>query len=151
MFKARTQIDVHNGRASIETISRISDNLIGIGPVGIGLDGILAWIPGVGEIYSLGAGAALVVQGYRARVPASVLTQAALLVSVRTLSNVFPILGGVFVDLFRGHRMAAKMLVRAIDDTLYIEGAQSVDHPQYAETLARIRSGQERRRIVFLG
>jgi hypothetical protein len=151
MFKARTQLDVHNGRASIETISRISDNLIGIGPVGIGLDGILAWIPGVGEIYSLGAGAALVVQGYRARVPASVLAQAALLVSVRTLSNVFPILGGVVVDLFRGHRMAARMLVRAIDDTLYIEGAQTPDHPQYAETLARIRSGQERRRIVFLG
>jgi hypothetical protein len=60
MFKARTQIDVHNNRASIEAISRISDNLIGIGPVGIGLDGILAWIPGVGELYSIGAGAALI-------------------------------------------------------------------------------------------
>jgi hypothetical protein len=151
MFKARTQIDVHNGRTSIERISKLSDNLIGIGPIGIGLDGILAWIPGVGELYSLGAGAALVAQGYRARVPASVLTQAALLVSARTLSNVFPVLGGVFVDLFRGHRMAARMLVRAIDETLYIEGGHSLDHPQYAETLARIRSGQERRRVVFLG
>jgi hypothetical protein len=151
MFKARTQIDVHNGRAAIERISKLSDNLIGVGPFGIGLDGILAWIPGVGEIYSMGAGAALVAQGYRARVPASVLAQAAVLVSVRTLSNIFPILGGVFVDVFRGHRMAANMLVKAIDNTLYIEGEHSLDHPQYADTLARIHSGQERRRIVFLG
>jgi hypothetical protein len=151
MFKAKTQIEVHNGRAAIETIGRISDNLIGIGPFGIGLDGILAWVPGVGEIYSIGAGAALVVQGYRARVPASVLIQATMLVSIRTLSNIFPILGGVLVDFFRGHRMAAKMLVRAIDDTLYIEGAQHRDHPEYARVLANIRSGQERRRVVFLG
>jgi hypothetical protein len=151
MFKARTQIDVHNNRASIEAISRISDNLIGIGPVGIGLDGILAWIPGVGELYSIGAGAALIAEGYRARVPTAVLTQAALLVSVRTLANIFPFVGGVIVDFFRGHRMAARMLVRAIDDTLYIEGEHSLDHPQYAATLARIRSGEERRRVVFLG
>jgi hypothetical protein len=151
MFKARTQIDVHNNRASIEAISRISDNLIGIGPVGIGLDGLLAWIPGVGELYSLGAGAALIAEGYRARVPAAVLTQVAMLVSIRTVANVLPVVGGVFVDFFRGHRMAARMLVKAIDDTLYIEGEHSLDHPQYADTLARIRSGQERRRIVFLG
>ena len=151
MFKARTEIDVHNGRAAIERISRISDNLIGIGPFGIGLDGILAWAPGVGEVYSLGAGAALIAQGYRARVPFSVLAQAGALVSIRTLANIFPILGGIIVDLFRGHRMAAKMLVRAIDDTLYIEGARSIDHPRYAEAIARIRSGEERRRIVFLG
>jgi hypothetical protein len=151
MFKAKTQIEVHNGRAAIEMIGRISDNLIGIGPFGIGLDGILAWVPGVGELYSIGAGAALVVQGYRARVPASVLIQATMLVSIRTLSNIFPFLGGVLVDFFRGHRMAAKMLVRAIDDTVYIEGAQDRDHPEYARVIARIRSGQERRRVVFLG
>lgn len=151
MFKARTQIDVHNGRTAIERISRISDNLIGIGPIGIGLDGILAWVPGVGELYSIGAGAALVIEGYRARVPPTVLAQAAVLVSIRTLSNIFPLLGGVIVDLFRGHRMAAQMLVRSIDDTLYIEGGHSLDHPQYADTVARIRSGEERRRVVFLG
>ncbi len=151
MFKARTQIDVHNGRASIERIAHISDNLIGFGPFGIGLDGMLAWVPGVGEIYSLGAGAALVIQGYRARVPASVLIQAGLLVSVRTLSNVFPVLGGAFVDLFRGHRMAAKMLVRAIDDTLYVEAPRDPEHPAYQVTVARLRAGGERRRVVFLG
>ncbi|HLK23562.1 MAG TPA: DUF4112 domain-containing protein, partial [Caulobacteraceae bacterium] len=61
------------------------------------------------------------------------------------------LLGGLFVDVFRGHRMAAKLLVRAIDDTVYIEGAPGRDHPDYAEVLSRIRSGQERRRVVFLG
>jgi hypothetical protein len=151
MFTAKTQIEVHNGRAAIERIGRISDNLIGIGPFGIGLDGILAWVPGVGELYSIGAGAALVLAGYRARAPASVLVQATILVSIRTLSNIFPILGGVIVDFFRGHRMAARLLTQAIDETLYIEGAPGRDHPEYAGTLARIRSGEERRRVVFLG
>ncbi len=80
-----------------------------------------------------------------------VLAQAAALVSVRTLSNIFPVLGGVFVDVFRGHRTAANILVKAIDDTLYIEGEHSLDHPQYAETASRIRSGKELRRVVFLG
>jgi hypothetical protein len=151
MFKARTQIDVHNNRASIERISRLSDNLVGIGPFGIGLDGLLAWVPVAGELYSLGAGAALITEGYRARVAPAVLTQAAVLVSIRTLANIFPVVGGVVVDLFRGHRMAARILVKAIDETLYIEGEHSLDHPQYAETLARIRTGEERRRVVFLG
>src|ERR1700693_5325771 len=151
MFKAKTQIEVHNGRAAIETIGRVSDNLIGIGPFGIGLDGILAWVPGLGEVYSIGAGAALVLEGYRARVPANVLVQAGMLVSVRTLANIFPVLGGVIVDFFRGHRMAARLLVQAIDDTLYIEGVPDRAHPEYATVLARIRSGEERRRVVFLG
>jgi hypothetical protein len=79
-----------------------------------------------------------------------VLVQAGVLVSIRTLANVFPILGGVIVDFFRGHHMAAKLLVRAIDDTLYIEGENDPAHPRYAETVARIRAG-ERRRVVFLG
>jgi hypothetical protein len=151
MFKAKTEIDVHNGRAAIERIGKMSDNLVHVGPFGIGLDGILAWVPGVGEVYSLGAGAALMIEGYRARVSPSVLAQVAVVVSLRTLSNVFPLLGGVIVDLFRGHRWAAKTLLRAIDDTLYIEGEHSPDHPRYAETLGRIRTGEERRRVVFLG
>jgi hypothetical protein len=151
MFKAKTQIEVHNGKKAIERISRVSDNLIGIGPFGIGLDGILAWVPGLGELYSIGAGAALVLEGYRARVPASVLVQAGMLVSIRTLANIFPVLGGVIVDFFRGHRMAARLLVQAIDDTLYIEGVPDRHHPEYAGVLARIRSGEERRRVVFLG
>jgi hypothetical protein len=151
MFYARTQIDVHNGRASIERIGKISDSLIGFGPVAIGLDGLLAWIPGVGELYSLGAGAAMVVEGARARAPVAVLAQVSAIVLLRTFSNLLPVAGSVVVDLFRGHRWAAKLLTKAIDETLYIEGAHSLDHPEYATTLGRIRSGDETRRVVFLG
>jgi hypothetical protein len=151
MLQAKREIEVHNARRTIELIGRLSDNLIGIGPFGIGIDGVLAWVPGLGEVYSAVAGAALVFEGYRARVPASVLVQAGLLVSVRTLANIFPILGSVVVDFFRGHRMAAKILIRAIDETLYIEGEPGFEHPDYVLALRRIRSGEERRRVVFLG
>ena len=151
MLQARTELEVHNGRQAIERIAYLSDSLIGWGPFGIGLDGLLAWAPGLGELYSIGAGAALVLQGYRARAPAGVLLTAAALVSLRTLSNIIPLLGGVIVDVFRGHRLAAKLLVRAIDDTVYIEGAPGSEHPEYARLLSRIRAGEERRRVVFLG
>ncbi|HLI65094.1 MAG TPA: DUF4112 domain-containing protein [Caulobacteraceae bacterium] len=151
MLRAKSEIDVHNARRTIELIGRLSDNLIGWGPFGIGLDGILAWVPGLGEVYSVVAGAALIFEGWRARVPASVLVQAALLVSVRTLADLFPVLGSIVVDFFRGHRIAAKMIKHAIDETLYIQGEESADHPEYRATLARVREGMEWRRVVFLG
>jgi len=83
-FTARTPIDIQNHRATIDRIGRLSDSLIGFGRFGIGLDGILAWVPGLGELYSVVAGGILVLEGFRARVPAPVLIQAAAIVLVRT-------------------------------------------------------------------
>ncbi|HKT54539.1 MAG TPA: DUF4112 domain-containing protein, partial [Caulobacteraceae bacterium] len=89
--------------------------------------------------------------GARARAPAAVLAQVSAIVLLRTFSNLLPLGGSVIVDLFRGHRWAAKMLTKAIDETLYIEGVGDPGHPDYGATLARIRSGAEQRRVVFLG
>ena len=153
MFFARSHIDLHNIRMAVERIGKLSDNIIGIGPVGIGLDGILTWIPGVGELYSLGAGGMLMLEGVRARVAPSVMMQVFTIVAVRTVVGEVPIAGKLAVDLFRGHKWAADMIAKAMDDTLYIEGSRRdlKDHPDYHETMARVRAGKERRRIVFLG
>lgn len=35
----------HRAWRSAESIKRLSDRLIGIGPIGLGLDGVLAWCP----------------------------------------------------------------------------------------------------------
>lgn len=151
MFRARNAIEVHNTRAAIERIGKMADNLIGVGPVGIGLDGLLTWIPVVGGLYSLGAGAALVAAGVRARAPLSILVQIAAIVLVRSGVGELPVAGQIAVDLFRGHKWAADLLVRAIDQTLYVDGPNDPADPAYAAAEAAVRSGREKRRVVFLG
>ena len=157
IFTARTPIDIHNRRLTIERIGRLSDNIIGFGPIGIGLDGILAWVPGLGQLYSLAAGGLLLWEGYRARVPPIVLVQVALIVLLRTgidNGNFIPGVGiasSLVVDLFRGHKWAASLLTKAIDETLYLEGPWNPTSPAYLDALARIRRGVEKRRVVFLG
>ena len=156
-FTALTPADIEQRRAMIERIGRLSDSLIRIGPWGIGLDGILAWIPGLGELYSVGAGGLLLLEAYRARVHPLVMAQAAAIIAVRTFvdfGNVIPIVGigsSLIVDLFRGHRWAARMLARSIDETIYLQGPPDPVSPAYLDALARIRRGEGKRRVVFLG
>ena len=151
MFFARTHLEVNNARSAIERISRLSDNIIGFGPFGIGLDGILAWIPVVGDAYSIGAGMVLLALGWRVKAPMSTLITATTLVAARSGIDLVPVAGPLVVDFFRGHKMAADMLLKAIDNTVYVEGRKHPSNPNYGDIKAQIRSGAERRRVVFLG
>jgi hypothetical protein len=148
---ARNQAEVRKARASIERIGKLADNLIGVGPVRIGLDGMLTWIPIVGAAYSLGAGAALIAAGVRARAPIGALAKVAAIVLARSGIGEAPIAGQIAVDLFRGHKWAADILTRAIDQTLYVEGAKDPTGPQYAAATATARMDHAKRRVVFLG
>ncbi len=160
---ARTHFDISRIRSAIERIGSLSDNVIGLGPLKIGLDGILAWIPGVGTIYSLGAAALLILQGLRARAPASAMLQILVLLGLRTLVTsggeaaavltMLPITipAELAVDLFRAHKWSADILLKAIDNTVYVEGRKHPSNPNYAEIKEQVRSGAERRRVVFLG
>jgi hypothetical protein len=105
-------------RDSISWAGRLSDNIVHLGPFSLGIDGILSWIPGVGEVYSTVAGAFIVVQGARAGVPMPILAFAAALMACRTLISGVPIAGAAFADVFTAHRWAARMIVRAIDQQL---------------------------------
>jgi hypothetical protein len=151
MILARNAIEVHNARDAIARIGQITDNLIGIGPFGVGLDGLLTWIPIVGGAYSLAAGAALIAAGVRARVPALTLAQVAAIVLARSGVGEVPLAGQIAVDLLRGHKWAADLMVKAIDQTLYVDGPNDPANPACAEARAAIRSGREKRRVVFLG
>lgn len=142
---------MHAARHSIERIGKLADGLVSFGPFGIGLDGLLTWIPFVGAAYSVGAGVALLALGARARVPLTVLAQVGAIVLARSGVGEVPLAGQIVVDLFRGHKWAADLLTRSIDQTLYIEGPKERDRPEYAEAVRAIREGREKRRIVFLG
>ena len=155
MFFARSHVDLHNIRQSVERIGNVSDNVIHFGPIKLGLEAVLEFVPFVGEGYSLIAGFMLALQGTRAHVPASVIIKVILLVLARTGMGSFDfipglnIVGDLAAGAFRAHKISADMIAKAMDDTLYIEGRRG--DADNADALAGLRSGQEKRRVVFLG
>jgi len=159
MLRARTQAEVDGARRSIARIGKLSDNIVSVGPFGIGLDGMLAWVPGLGDAYSLGAGGLLLLLGLRARAPFVSLMQVAALVGLRSVVGgaAIPFLGPIYaaagaaVDLFRGHKMSADLLIKAIDRTFYV--GVSAEAAKADAALAEEIQGarQAGRRIVYLG
>ena len=105
-------------RDSVAFVGRMSDGILRFGPFSIGVDGVLSWIPGVGDAYSVLAGAFMIVQGARAGVAIPTLTAAVALLGVRTIAGSIPVAGSAFADLFTAHRWAAAMIVHAIDRRL---------------------------------
>lgn len=107
-------------RDSVAAVGRLSDSLFRFGPLRLGVDGILSWIPGVGEVYSTVAAGFIIVQGVRARVPLGVLLTCAALMGSRTLVSAIPLAGPAAADLFTAHRWSAKLVIKAIDAMLPI-------------------------------
>ncbi|HEY5409174.1 MAG TPA: DUF4112 domain-containing protein [Caulobacteraceae bacterium] len=112
------EVDLERIRRSVALVGRLSDGLIRIGPWGLGIDGVLSWLPGVGDIYSILAGGFILVQGARARVPLLTLLGAGALLASRTAIGAVPLGGPAVADLFVAHRWASRMVVRAIDRKL---------------------------------
>jgi hypothetical protein len=114
--------DLGSIRRGVETVGNLSDGLLRLGPWGLGLDGILSWIPGVGEAYSVIAAAYLLIQGARARVPLATLLTAAALMGGRTLVTAIPLIGPLAADALTLHKWSARLIVRAIDKRIAADG-----------------------------
>ena len=115
---ARSPEQLARIRDSVAIVGRLSDSLVRLGPFRLGVDGVLSWIPGLGEIYSMGAGAFIIIQGLRAGVPLHTLALCALLMASRTTISAIPLAGPVAADLFTAHRWSAKLVIKAIDARL---------------------------------
>ncbi len=115
MAKPRSKSELEAIRKSVEQIGVLSDGLLRLGPFSLGLDGVLDWIPGAGEIYSIAAGAFILVQGLRARVPAGVLFIAGALMGARALITAVPLAGPIAADLLTMHKWSARLVARAIE------------------------------------
>ena len=158
MFFAQSHLELHSIRQSVERVGNVSDNIVHLGPFRLGLDGILTWIPVVGELYSVASGGLLIIQAARARATMATLVSATLMIAARSgLSAVpIPFLSIPFdlaADFFTAHKWVANMIVKEMDNTLFIEGSRhtAAENPEVADLLASIRAGSERRRVVFLG
>lgn len=119
-------------RDSVALVGRLSDSLVRIGPFSLGIDGVLSWVPGLGDLYSTLAGGFIVVQGARAGVSPAVLGGAGLLIGCRTVVGAIPLAGSAFADVFTAHKWAAAMIVRAIDEQLAGSATGAYRPPQTA-------------------
>lgn len=154
----RTIGDIEKIWTNVEGMKKLSDKVIGIGPFGIGLDGLLTWVPVVGTAYSVGAAGWLFVQAAKVKAsPGTVARMAAYLGldSVTTLVGEVPFLDfipSVADVLFRGHLMAAKALQKDIETTHWVEASErearaSGEHERH---LAEMRGRTGLRRVVYL-
>ncbi len=105
-------------RESVALVGRLSDGLLRVGPLSLGIDGVLSWVPGLGEVYSAAAGAFILIQGVRAGVPATTLALAGGLMLSRTAVSAIPLAGPLAADVFTAHRWSARLVVGAIDRQL---------------------------------
>ncbi len=153
MIFAKSHLDLHNIRSNVERVKKLSDNVVGVGPLGVGLDGLLTWIPGAGELYSLGAGGLIIMDAVRARAAPMIVIQIVAIILIDTVAGSLPVAGKVADLLFTGHKWSADMLTKHMDDTIYFEGSRKdvQGTAEYRDLLARIQAGKEKRRVVFLG
>jgi hypothetical protein len=109
-----TRERAHRAWRNAERIKKLSDNLIKIGPWGLGLDGVLAWVPAAGTIYSVGTGALLLYEGVKAEASAWTLTRMAGYMVLNSAMSDVPIVGWAMDTVFRGQLMAANALQKDI-------------------------------------
>ena len=110
-----TRERAHRAWRSAERIKKLSDNLISIGRWGIGVDGVLAWVPIAGTAYSVGTGFLLLYEGVQAKAQPWTLTRmAAYMIANSAMSDV-PLIGWLMDTLFRGQLMAANALQKDIE------------------------------------
>lgn len=122
----------HAAWRTAERIKLLSDRLVGVGPFGIGMDGVLSWVPVAGTAYSLGAGGLLIVQGISAGASAPTLIRMAAYLALDSAASLPPGVGWLVDTLFPGHLMAAKALQKEIE-------AHHGRPPEVGERPARVR------------
>jgi Domain of unknown function (DUF4112) len=102
---------------SVNRVKKLSDRVVGIGPFGVGLDGLLALvpIPGPDLVYTVGAGGFLMAQALRARASAGTLTRMVSYLALDAATSAFPFVGNAVDFLWPGQLMAATALQKDIE------------------------------------
>lgn len=148
----RTIADIEKIWLNVEGVKKLSDRAISIGPIGFGMDALLTWVPVVGTVYTVGAGAWLIAQALRVKASSATLARMLAYLAVDTATGSVPIAGDIVDTLFPGHLMAAKALQKDIAGTHWVEDSEAAaresgDHERHLET---VRNDRNLRRVVYL-
>jgi hypothetical protein len=143
--------DIEKIWSNVEGVKKLSDRAIGIGPFGVGLDGLLTFIPVAGLVYSVGAGGWLMVQAARAKASPTTMARMLAYIGLDSATSEVPVLGDAVDFLFPGHLMAAKALQKDIQSTHWVEDNErdakaSGAHDDHVAAM----KAAGRRRIVYL-
>lgn len=151
-MQARSKAEIERIRDGVTQWRRISDRLFSIGKFGVGLDGILTWVPGVGGVYGLGVGGYLMLQAHRARASKGTMAKMGMLIGLDALVGEVPLLGDAFDFFFRAHARSANMLLKHIEATHYVEDSEAAAAESGREALhkADIRADRSKRRLAYL-
>lgn len=149
---ARTVREIEKIWSRAEGVKKLSDRVIGIGPFGIGMDGLLTWIPWVGDAYTVVFGAWLLGMGVQAKAAPATLLRMAGYLAADTATAAVPFAGAVVDTFFVGHAMAAKALQKDIESTHWVEASERDAHAS-GEHERHVREGRAagKRRVVYLG
>jgi len=144
-MKVKSHAEVEKVRRSVSEWRRLSDRLFSVGPFGVGLDGLLTWVPVVGGVYGLGVGGFLLAQATRVRASRATMVKMGLLMGADALVGEIPLVGDAFDFLFRAHARSARILLKEMEQTHYAVGDVPLAHHE-----AQIRASPGKRRLVVL-
>lgn len=107
----------HSAWKAAETVKKLSDRVVGFGPFGVGVDGLLAWIPGAGLIYSGGAAVYLLYLAVRSGASFTTFAKMASVLGIDVLMSgvPLPVLPDIADMLWQGHLMAANALQKDVE------------------------------------
>ena len=83
-----------------ERLARLSDRVVKVGPLNLGVDSALALLPVGGGLYTIGLGAWLLYSGWKLEAAPATLVRMAAYVGVDALTATVPVLGAVVDMLF---------------------------------------------------
>lgn len=98
-----------------ERLARLSDRIVKIGPLNLGLDSALALIPVSGGLYTIGLGGWFVYMGWKAGASPPTLARMAAYVGIDAAMAEVPVLGAAVDVLFPGHVLAVRALRKDLE------------------------------------
>jgi len=105
----------HKAWRRAERVKQLSDRVIGLGPWGLGVDGVLAWVPVAGTVYSVGAAGLLLSEALQAGASRATLLRMAAYLGLDSVASGVPLVGWAIDTLFTGHAFAARALQKDIE------------------------------------
>jgi len=105
----------HRAWRRAERIRLLSDRVVGFGPWGLGVDGVLAWVPVAGTVYSIGAAALLLTEAVQAGASRGTVGRMAAYLGLDSVASGVPLVGWAIDTLFTGHAFAARALQKDIE------------------------------------
>lgn len=112
------QEDRHRAHAvwmRAERFKKLTDRVIGIGPFGIGLDGLVSFIPIANTAFSVIAGGWIMLQALQAKADLFTLAKMGAYIAVDSTLSDIPLAGYAVDMLFPGHLLAANALQKDIE------------------------------------